>query len=53
MKVLDIKVEWMHKFSNNPSLKLLVDKMPEIKDLIYTHKNNYEKDGYVSYHYCR
>lgn len=51
MKVLKAKIDWMLKWSNSPTLQILVDKIPT--DLEYEqHGSCYfaEKEGYVNYY---
>ena len=56
MKLLKARVNWAEGFSNDPSLEILVDKMPELKDLSYKNKGSLyyaELDGSVSFfHYA-
>lgn len=54
MKLLKGKVNWMEGFANEPTLQILVDKMPDLKDLRYQEKEGIyyaECDGYVSFYY--
>jgi hypothetical protein len=52
MKVLDMKVNWMESWDNDPEIMLLVDKMPDPDNVRYEQKDNLffaEDDGYVSF----
>jgi hypothetical protein len=53
MRILALKVDWHEKFANDPSLKVLVNKMPEREELRYLclEERMYfaEKDGYVNF----
>ena len=56
MKILRAKIDWIMSACNDPRLQILVDKIPDRKDLTYTCRrgrgiNLYfaEKDGYVSF----
>lgn len=59
MKVLDAKVDWFEEYDNEPSLKVLVDRVTPLEEFVYEKKevggNSYflyaEKDGDVSYFY--
>jgi len=57
MKVLDAKVNWMQGWGNDPTLKVLVDKLPSHDELVYEQKGTLyytHKDGYVSFfHYSK
>jgi len=60
MKILDARINWNEWYCNDPELQVLVDKIPEHKDLNYKVKQaNYgtviynlylaEKEGYVAF----
>lgn len=59
MNALDIKVEWNFKWANDPHLQILVDKIPDFKDIVHdikTFDNGDtavfgEQDGYVHFFY--
>ena len=54
MIILDARVEKFKEYDNTPSLKILVDKIPNRNDLEYTHRDCIyyaELDGYVSFFY--
>lgn len=55
MKLLKARVRWMEGYANDPTLEILVDKMPELSDLRYQKKGTLyyaELDGYVNFfHY--
>lgn len=51
MKLLNLRVQWMKGYANNPGLELLVDEYPT--DLVYkSHQGLWfaEKDGYVRFY---
>lgn len=52
-KIIDARVDWMLQFGNNPQLYLLVDKIPEISEMVFRRKDSLwlgEKDGYFLYY---
>ena len=56
MNLLKAKLDLYPQFDNCPSIKVLVDKMPDIKDLRYKSKNGIyyaELDDYVSFYYYK
>ena len=53
MKILKARIEWMLKYANAPNIRLLVDKLPDHKDLRYERRGNLyfaEKDGYADFY---
>lgn len=53
MKVLNISVDWHVGWANNPTIKLLVDKIPHHDELRYSREGGIwyaELDGYVSFY---
>ena len=57
MKVLDAKVNWNQRWASDPTLKVLVDRLPSRDELVYEQKDTLyyaHKDGYVSFfHYSK
>ena len=54
MQILKGKVDWHYDCDNTPSLKILVNKLPNLKDLRYQKKGALyfaEQEGYVSFFY--
>ena len=54
MKILNANIDWHEKFSNSPTLQILVDKIPDNKGLIYKQKGSLyfaERDGFVNFYY--
>lgn len=54
MKPLDAKIHWSFEYANQPTLQLLVDKIPDTNDMRYEYKDNCyfaEKDSYVKFFY--
>jgi len=52
MKVIDARVEWNERWSNNPELCVLVDHIPAFSEMRYQHVGQLwwaELDGYVSF----
>lgn len=52
MKVLDATIDWMQDYANLPSMKILVDEIPEMEELRFTQKGSLyyaELDGYVMF----
>jgi hypothetical protein len=56
MKVLDAQIEWMWEYSNSPSIKVLVDKIPNSSEFVYEQRDSCyfgENGGLVSYYSYR
>lgn len=57
MKILKIAVDWMLEWSNNPSLKVLVDKLPAHEQHVYEERNGIYyselEGGLVSFNYWK
>jgi len=56
MKILDAKVDWFEGYLNEPQLMLLVDNIPDVKEMVYEkipYMGQYlyvaEKDGFVNF----
>lgn len=54
MNILDMYVNWMPGTLNDPYLEVLIDALPDFREMIYEEKNDLffaEKDGYVRFYY--
>jgi len=54
MNILKGKVDWADGWANEPTIKILVDKMPDLADLRYEEREGLyyaELGGYVSFYY--
>lgn len=60
MNITEPKIKWIKGYGNNPMIQITVDKLPELKELIYqTHQDRdngvayfaEHKSGYVHYFY--
>jgi len=53
MKLLNLKLDWMKNWSNNPDLYLTVDEIPHVEGMIFTRKGDLywaEEDGFVKFY---
>jgi hypothetical protein len=49
MKILDASVEWYNDYANNPVMRVVVDKIPELKYNKYGNMYFGENEGYVDF----
>lgn len=50
MEILDMSIDWMEDWVNSPNIKLEVDKIPELEELVFIRRGNLyfaEQDGYA------
>lgn len=53
MKVRNIMVDWMEGYLNDPDIKVIVDRIPEIEEMVFERRGTLyfaHEDGYVNFY---